>query len=149
MVPHFPWLYLLPTHLQRDVVFSVVLRRPRATEAGEPLAPLSFWAHLELADRWYGYLVITPSSLRLDVSRAGRSLVTSSTLTLTLAPTLTPTLTPTPTLTLTLTLTLTPTRSHWQRTTLGPGDEYAYDLGDRRAIHALKKWQVYHVPYGM
>jgi len=37
---------------KRDVVFSVVLRRPRATEAGEPLAPLSFWAHLELADRW-------------------------------------------------------------------------------------------------
>ena len=31
--------------------------------------------------------------------------------------------------------------SSWQRVVLATGEEYVFDLGDRRAIHPHKKWQ--------
>ena len=73
---------------RRELSFTIKLRRVRSPEPGETLAPLSVWAHLELADRW----------------------------------------------------------SNWQRATLAPGEEFEYDLGDRRLIHTLRKWQVAALP---
>ena len=35
-----------------EIQWQVVLRRLKATEPGDSLSPISFWAHLELADRW-------------------------------------------------------------------------------------------------
>ena len=66
-----------------EIQWEVVLRRLKATEAGDSLSPISFWAHLELADRW----------------------------------------------------------STWHRCMLAPGEEYVFDLGDRRDIHTHAKWQ--------
>ena len=66
-----------------DIKWEVVLRRLKATEPGDSLSPISFWAHLELADRW----------------------------------------------------------STWHRCMLAPGEEYVFDLGDRRDIHTHAKWQ--------